>query len=144
MLENLTKMALVCKLIKTVLIGEGMTKDEYAVYWAAQRARMDADGWVVKKLRSKDPNWSQENPGDFLNGDWGWSFHQVEKLTEVQPAQGLQKKRLQTATASRIFASSRIPRSDIVMRRSRQRSTARLTRNARHAQRRRSIIRLGS
>ncbi|HEY4513604.1 MAG TPA: hypothetical protein VJH06_03790 [Candidatus Paceibacterota bacterium] len=80
-----------------------MNKEEYAVYWAAQRARMEAEGWVVKKLRSTDPNWSPENPGDYIDEDWGWSFHPVRKPTEVQPAQGLQRKRLQTATASATF-----------------------------------------
>lgn len=39
-----------------------------------QDERMRKLGFVKFRLRSKDPNWSPENCGDHIDGDWGWKF----------------------------------------------------------------------
>ena len=51
-----------------------MTEEKKTCLWAETRKKMEAQGWRIFKLRSSDPNWSPENPGDFMKGDWGWKL----------------------------------------------------------------------
>ena len=74
-----------------------MTDTERAALWAETRKRKEAEGWVVFKLRSTDPNWSPENPGDFFKGDWGWCLKPNPQHTATQPVR-VEKKRLAIST----------------------------------------------